>query len=256
VGGDIIMYSNLISNPSIHHVIPCGVLTEFSCKWGGEAITFLSAYRPVLNPEPGSLRSGGESILNSELESKFWEHICDYSNRASVFLCGDFNLSPSNLDKKIDELDLFARRIPFTGDHYSFRRWDSSRNVLQRSALDHLVWNGSNIPSCHLTQDGFFATDHIPVIIDTKLVSSNYKTRITKLIRNPTLKFSDKGACRRYISRINKQADKLFGDSLPLPSLQTLTDTSVEIVNNIHKRRNSALSPSLWSPIASLLSLR
>jgi hypothetical protein len=87
-------------------------------------------------------------------------------------------------------------------------------------------------------------------------MSSTYKTKITKLRRNPTLKVSDKGACRRYISRINKQADKLFGDSLPLPSLQTLTDTSVEIVNNIHKRRNSALSPSLWSPIASLLSLR
>jgi hypothetical protein len=47
VGGDIIMYSNRVSNPSIHHVIPCGVLTELSCKWGGELITILSAYRPV-----------------------------------------------------------------------------------------------------------------------------------------------------------------------------------------------------------------
>ena len=32
VGGDIIMYSDQISKPSIRQVIPCGVLTELTCR--------------------------------------------------------------------------------------------------------------------------------------------------------------------------------------------------------------------------------
>ena len=56
VGRDIIMYSNRVERPSIQHIIPCGVLSELSCRWGGADITILSIYRPVINPESGSLR--------------------------------------------------------------------------------------------------------------------------------------------------------------------------------------------------------
>jgi hypothetical protein len=138
------MYSNLIERPTINHILPCGVLSELSCRWGGEDLTILSIYRPVLNPEPGSLRSIVESLTNSPLESCLWNLISDFASRSSIILCGDFNLSPSQLDKRLTYLDLFIKRVPFTGDHYSFRRWDSTRQVLQRSSIDHLVWNGQD----------------------------------------------------------------------------------------------------------------
>ena len=81
----------------------------------------------------------------------------------------------------------------------------------------------AKIPNCWLAQDGFFALDHIPVVVDTRLLASRYKTKITRLVRNATLKFSDKGACRRYVNRIQRQSDLLFNDSYPPPLLSTLT---------------------------------
>ncbi len=250
------MYSNRLSAASIHHVIPCGVLTEISFKWGREAITILSAYRPVINPEPGSLRSIVESLTNSDLELNFWNLISDYSDKSSVLLCGDLNLSPRQLDKKITDLGLFAKRIPFTGDHYSFRRWDSIHNTLQRSSIDHLIWNGEKIPTCSLTQDGFFALDHIPVIVDTKLLAPSHYSKITKFKRNPTLKFSDKGACRKFLNLTTRHADQILAGTCPPQSLSDLTTHSVDIVKSIYKRRNNARTPSLWSPIAAFLALR
>jgi hypothetical protein len=35
VRGDIVMYSKIIVKPNIEHIIPCGVLTELTCRWGG-----------------------------------------------------------------------------------------------------------------------------------------------------------------------------------------------------------------------------
>jgi hypothetical protein len=173
-----------------------------------------------------------------------------------VIIGWDFNLSPNQLDKRLTDLDLFVKRVPFTGDHHSFRRWDSSRNVMQRSSIDHLVWNGAKIPSCSLTEDGFFALDHIPIIVDTRILASKSEAKITRLVRNATLKFSDRGACRRYVNRINRHADSFFDGLSSPPTLLDLTNKSVEIVNDIHKRRNNLISPSLWSPIAAILSLR
>ena len=149
-----------------------------------------------------------------------------------------------------------AKRIPFTGDHRSFRRWDPARNSFQCSSIDHLVWNGKIIPSCSLALDGFFALDHIPVIIDTRILTQHLATKITPMIRNHVLKTSDKGACRKFVTRTCRQADKLLSSGSPPPSLGDHTRSSVDIVNDIHKRRNSLLSPPLWSPIASLLALR
>jgi hypothetical protein len=160
------------------------------------------------------------------------------------------------LDRKLADDEFFVKRIPFTGDHRSFCRWDPSRNTFQCSSIDHLVWNGKNIPSCSLTTDGFFSLDHIPIIVDTRMQAQLNPTKITRMVRNHVLKTSDKGACRKFVTRICRQADKLFLTGSPSPTLEELTRSSVDISNDIHKKRNNLLSSSLWSPIASLLALR
>ena len=257
VGGDIIMFSNLISKPKVTHLIPFGVLSSLDCRWGVTDISILSVYRPILNDDPGSLRSIVEKSIDTNLENRLWKTMADRTDLGPCYIGGDFNLSPTQLDSFISTSDLTARRIPMHGEIFSFRRWDSIRQIMQRSAIDHVLWNGPDHPQCSLAPDGYFALDHIPVILNTKTSAAKRFTRITKLKRNPTLNSSDKGACRKFVSRTEKLANSLKQSStLDSISLLELTEKSVKIVHDIQNTRNSLLSPSNFSPIARLLSLR
>jgi hypothetical protein len=148
-------------------------------------------------------------MIDYPLEDGIWSEIGKAAAKGSVFVCGDFNLTPSQLDNTLNEKSISAKRIPYTGEYHSFRRWDSIRNVMQRSSIDHLVWNGTVIPTCTLAADGFFCLDHIPTIVNTKCCSKLKNTVITKMRRNPNLKHSDKGACRKFVNRTLKQATRI-----------------------------------------------
>ena len=126
---------------------------------------------------------------------------------------------------------------------------------MQRSSIDHLVWNGAANPQCHLATSGLFTTDHVPVIVNTAITTASKITKITLMKHNVTLDNSDKGAVRRFISRTKKLADKM-GDGLSSLSLPELTKASVDIVRDIHNRRHTKRNPEIWSPISRLLSLR
>ncbi len=193
-----VMYSNRITKPKVEHILPLGVLTSLEGRWHLQDFTLLSVYRP---PEDGgeiSLRSVVSSSLDGDLEAKLWGTIEDKMDNGPTWLCGDFNLSPTKLDEKLQTIGHIFRRVPFTGEHKSFRRWDSVHGRIQVSSLGHLVWNGFGPSSCTLADDGWFCLDHIPVISNLGIYSSTKHTKPLELKRNPTLNCNDKGACRRF----------------------------------------------------------
>ena len=148
------MFSNLIDRPKVSHIIPFGILSSLDCRWGSTDISLLSIYRPPLNDLPGSLRNLARSKIGSDLEGLLWESISQKMDKGPLYLCGDFNLAPTHLDALLPEKELLARRIPFQGPNHSFRRWDSVNKVMQRSSIDHLVYNGAKAPQCHLATSG------------------------------------------------------------------------------------------------------
>jgi hypothetical protein len=172
-----------------------------------------------------------------------------------TLLCVDFNLSPSKLDELLLKSGHYNKRIPFTGEHHSFRRWDSINEHLQKSSIDHIVWNGVERSTCKLADDGWFLLDHIPVLVNTGVLSDITSTKPMEFKRLPSLNCNDKGACRRFISEMNRQVNSL-NDDLSNLSLQDITRISMGAVTKINKRRNNRRSPSIWSPIAHLLNLR
>ena len=105
-----------------------------------------------------------------------------------------------------------------------------------------------------MATNGLFVLDHIPVVVNTAIVTAYRKTKITVMKHNPSLDNSDKGAVRRFIARNQKLADNL-GNGLRGLSLSEITKASVDIVRDIHNR-HTAKNPEIWSPIARLLSLR
>jgi exonuclease III len=146
VGGDIIMFSNLVCRPKITHTIPYGVLSNLDCRWGSKDISIISIYRPTMNDEPGSLRTITETAISSNLENRIWKTISERSDLGPCYIAGDFNLSPSQVDDAILTRNITTRRVPMHGEIFSFRRWDSRKRVMQKSAIDLLLWNGLDHP--------------------------------------------------------------------------------------------------------------
>ena len=198
------MYSNLIDRPSVSHVIPFGVLSSRSCRWGPNDVNLLSIYRPPINDLPGSLRVLTTEKIKGDLEDCIWDNVMSRMDKGPVYLAGDFNLPPTHLDVLLIKKEILARRIPFLGPHHSFRRWDSINKVMQKSSIDHLIWNGAANPQCHLATSGLFTTDHVPVIVNTAVTTTSRRTKLTRMKHNVTLDNSDKGAVRRFIARTNK----------------------------------------------------
>ena len=255
VGGSLVMYSNRITKPKVDHIIPLGVLTSLEGRWHHQDFTLLSIYRP---PEDGgdiSLRNVVSSSIDCDLEKRLWEAIEDRMDNGPTWLSGDFNLSPTKLDEKLLSIGHMFRRVPFTGEHKSFRRWDSVHGRMQVSSLDHLVWNGCGPSSCTLADDGWFCLDHIPVICNHGILSSSIHTKPLEFKRNPTLNCNDKGACRRFSKGLERIVARL-GPDIGSLSLTDITNESMKLVASICKRRNNRRSPSIWSPLAHVLNLR
>ena len=91
------------------------------------------------------------------------------------------------------EKDLVTKRVPFSGEFHTFRRWDSISNIMQKSSIDHLVWNGAETPSVSVAADGIFTLDHIPLVVDTSISTIRRTTKITNMKLNPTLKYNENG---------------------------------------------------------------
>jgi hypothetical protein len=123
---------------------------------------------------------------------------------------------------------------------------------MQVSSLDHLVWNGFGPSSCTLADDGWFCLDHIPVISNLGIYSSTKHTKPLEFKRNPTLNCNDKGACRRFSKGLEKIVARL-GPDLGSLSLADITNESMALVESICKRRNNRRTPSIWSPLAHVL---
>ena len=189
------------------------------------------------------------------MEEVLWERINLKMDLGPTWLTGDFNLSPSKLDERLLLSGHYNKRIPFIGDHHSFRRWDSVNEHLQKSSIDHVVWNGVDSSSCRLSEDGWFLMDHIPILINTGVLSDSTTTKPLVFKRLPSLNCNDKGACRKFISEMNRLVNSL-DDNLSSLSLQDITRISLNAVTKINNRRNSKRSPSIWSPVAHLLNLR
>ena len=235
--------------------MPLGVLTSLEGRWQSQDFCLLSVYRPPEGNDKVSLRSLVDDELGTDMEEVLWSKIDARMSLGPAWLCGDFNLSPTKLDDKLHSVGHYYRRVPFTGEHLSFRRWDSINQHLQSSSIDHLVWNGQGRPTCSLADDGWFVLDHIPVVTNTGISAVNPHTKPTELKRNSTLNCNDKGACRRFINGMNSYVNKL-GEDVSSISLEDITAESTRIVNSINLRRNNKKSPNIWSPIAHLLNLR
>ena len=95
IGGDLIIYSNRIDRPRVSHVIPFGVLSLLSCKWGHNDVNLLSVYRPPISELPGSLRVLTTEKINGDLEECIWNSIDSRMEEGPIYLCGDFNLPPT-----------------------------------------------------------------------------------------------------------------------------------------------------------------
>jgi hypothetical protein len=254
MGGNLIMHSNRISKPKISHLLPLGILSSIDGKWKKQDFCLLSIYRPPEDGGDTSLRALASDAIGSDMEPKLWDMIENRMNMGPTWLCGDFNLAPSKLDDFLVGRGNLYRRIPFSGEYRSFRRWDSVNEHMQQSSLDHLVWNGQGRPSCTLAADGWFATDHTPVVLNSGLQSDDIHIKPTELKHNPSLNCNDKGACRKFLLGMERFASS--GRDIDLLSLQDITDQSLKIVQNINKRRNNSRSPSIWSPLAHILNLR
>ncbi len=254
-GGNLIMYSNRVCRPKIKHLMPLGTLSSLDGRWKDQDFSFLSVYRPPLEGTDTSLRALVNTDLGTDMEDALWERIESKMDEGLTWLCGDFNLSPTKLDERLLSMGHYNKRVPYTGDHYSFRRWDSVNENLQQSSIDHVVWNGVERTSCSLATDGGFTLDHVPVIVNTHRLSDLSAVRPLEFKRLPTLNCNDKGACRKFISEMNRVVNSL-NDDLSHLSIQEITRISVETVGRINKRRNNKRSPSIWSPIAHLLNLR
>ncbi len=244
VGGNIIMYSNRVVRPIIKHHMPLGILSSLDGRWKDQDFSFLSVYRPPTDGTPTSLRNLVDAEIGSDLEEVLWSKIFNKMDLGPTWLCGDFNLSPAKLDETLAKAGHYNRRIPFTGEHESFRRWDSVNEHLQRSSIDHVVWNGVDRSTCSLAADGWFLLDHIPVIIDTGIRSSDTVCKPLEFKRLPSINCNDKGACRRFINEMNRKVNGLNDDMSGL-SLQDITKLSMEIVTKINNRRNNKRSPSI-----------
>ena len=255
VGGNLIMCSNKITKPKIKHLMPLGVLSSLDGKWKNQDFSFLSVYRPPLDGTDTSLRALTTKALDCDMVDVLWERINLKMDLGPTWLTGDFNLSPSKLDERLLLSGHYNKRIPFTGDHHSFRRWDSVNEHLQKSSIDHVVWNGVGSLSCKLTEDGWFLMDHIPILIDTGVLSDSMSHKPLEFKRLSFLNCNDKGACRKFISEMNRLVNSL-DDNLSSLSLQDITRLSMSAVTKISTRRNNKRSPSIWSPIAQLLNIR
>ncbi len=102
--------------------MPLGVLSSLDGKWKNRDFSFLSVYRPPLDGTDTSLRALTTKELERDMEDVLWERIESKMDLGTTWLCGDFNLSPSKLDERLLLSGHYNKRIPFTGDHHSFRR--------------------------------------------------------------------------------------------------------------------------------------
>ncbi len=179
-------------------------------------------------------------------------------DRGPVWLCGDFNLAPTKLDDKLSSIGHHLKRIPFTGEYRSFRRWDSVNEHLQRSSLDHLVFNSTGESSCALAEDGWFSLDHIPVVVYAGIYSDQKTIPPTELKRNASLNCNDRGACRRFLSEMDNLFVEWMEESLIFPCKTSRTNRSKLLMRSTGEETGKDLflsgPPSLtYSTFGSLL---
>jgi hypothetical protein len=103
---------------------------------------------------------------------------------------------------------------------------------VQESCIDHVAWTGTCTSGCYVTEDGRFATDHIPLIgwLDEKVICGNVKRK--SFVWAPSMKAGNKGAIRKFKKEIERE---LTGIDLESMAMKDIIDLAVNTSNKIGK---------------------
>ena len=161
LGGTILLHSSRISNPVVDHLLPFGALTSFSGSWDNSDFTILSIQLNVDEDEPRHSSMAAHRLWREQM---LWGLINDATKDGPTVLCGAFNQSAGDLDRRLLSDTLLVRRIPFRGPQLT-EVYDMPSPRLSRG-LDHIASNLMSGISGRLISTEGLPDGHLPIVVD------------------------------------------------------------------------------------------
>ena len=160
-GGAFVLFTSLILDPIVTHMLPYGKLTNLKGCWNDREFDILSAFRPTTDNIP---KSTAVTDAMYENEALLWSHIGEFSLEWYTLLLGDFGLADDLLDERLRDDAPESRRIAHT--LLAPQPQMNSDRLLRGAAL---IWNGPGSPVVTTIPTEITRGSTLPILVEIKL---------------------------------------------------------------------------------------